>query len=126
MTRVTSLRYFVGDCVGTELQVACSNHLEPLVRWSEFAATGRALVSVVSRYEFFLAAEEIVVIEPVPTAARVVRGDDWHWDIPLVASPSHGFWSKDHPSRRIIYCHERGVRDGSDRCRHGHSLDGFW
>ena len=98
MTRVTSLRYFVGDCVGTEPQVACSNHLEPLVRWSEFAATGRALVSVVSRYEFFLAAEEIVVIEPVPTAARVVRGDDWHWNISLDASPGHGFWSKDHHS----------------------------
>jgi hypothetical protein len=46
MTRVTSLRCFVGDCVGTEPQVACSNHLEPLVQWSEFAANSRALVSV--------------------------------------------------------------------------------
>ena len=98
MTRVASLRYFVGDCVGSEPQVACSNHLRPLVRWSEFAATGRALVSVVSRYEFFLVAEEIVVIEPVPTAARVVRGDDWHWDDALVASTSHGLGAQDHCS----------------------------
>lgn len=57
------------------------------MRLAEFEAISRALVSVDWAHEFFLAAEEIVAIEPVPTAAGVIRGNGRRWSNPLVAPP---------------------------------------
>ena len=56
-----------------------------VVRLVEFVAISRDVVSVDWVHEFFLAAEEIVAIEPVPTAAGVIRGNGRRWSYPLVA-----------------------------------------
>ena len=68
-------------------QVACSIH-----------AGGTVAKHLDWSNDCFLAGEEIVAFQPIPTIARFVRGNNWRRNDAPVASPSHGFRSQDHRS----------------------------